>query len=398
MDSYYRYTRAEISFDNLRHNLREFRRVLPPQIKIMAVLKADAYGHGAVPMAREVLACGVDYLAVAFLDEALELRRAGVDAPLLVLGYTAPEHVERAIQHDLTLTVYTREVLHRLKAARKSKPVKIHIKLDTGMGRIGIADESEAIHFIEEALSAPGIDVEGLYTHYACADEKDKSYTYAQYEKFRRIISHFAAKNIHFPLNHAGNSATAIDIPGLALNMVRLGISMYGLYPSQEVNKKRVNLRPVMSFKTGIVMVKKTPSGTGISYGATYRTRGEETIATLPVGYADGYTRMLSGKAHVLVHGQRVPVVGRICMDQCMINVSRVPDVQIGDEVVLFGEQGGEMISADEVASWLGTIGYEIVCMVSNRVPRVYVRNGQTVATVNRLLSNVGDADDVRHV
>ena len=352
----------------------------------MAVLKADAYGHGAIPIAREALACGVDYLAVAFLDEALELRQAGIRSPLLVLGYTAPEHVELAVEHDLTLTVYTEDVLKRLQTLHKSKPAKIHIKLDTGMGRIGIANEAEAIRFIEWALNAPGIEVEGLYTHYACADEKDKSYTYTQHEKFHRIVSHFAAKGVHFPLNHAGNSATAIDVPELTYSMIRLGISMYGLYPSMEVNRSRISLRPVMTFKSGIVMVKQIPAGSGISYGATYRTRDDETIATLPVGYADGYSRMLSGKSQVLVRGRRVPVVGRICMDQCMVNVSTVPDVQIGDEVVLFGEQDGETISADEVAGWLGTIGYEVVCMVSNRVPRVYVRDGKAVATVNRLV------------
>lgn len=254
------------------------------------------------------------------------------------------------------------------------------------MGRIGLHEEQTAIAFIEKALKLPGVIVEGLYTHYACADETDKSYTYEQHERFERIARHFRLKGLHFPYVHAGNSATAIDFPELSYNMVRLGISLYGLYPSVEVNRHKIDLQPVMSFKTGVVMAKMLPPNSGISYGTIYRTQGEEQIATLPVGYADGYTRMLTGRVKVLIRGRKVPVVGKICMDQCMINVTGLPDVKVGEEVVLFGQQGNERISADDLANSLGTINYEITCMVSNRVPRVYTRNGKKVKVINHLL------------
>lgn len=387
VDAFYRPTWAEISLDALGFNLASFRRALPAELKIMAVLKADAYGHGAVETAREALRCGADYLAVAFLDEALELRRAGIEAPLLVLGYVPPEGTALAVQYGLTLTVFSEETLQAAaRAARGETPVKIHIKLDTGMGRLGVHTHEAAIALIDRALSMEEVEVEALYTHYACADETDKTYTREQYRRFSEIVSHYRQRGVEFPLNHAGNSATAIDLPELSCKMVRLGISLYGFYPSEEVNRTRVPLKPVLSFKTRVVHVKTLPPGSGVSYGATYRTRGYETIATLPVGYADGYSRMLSHKAEVLIRGRRVPVIGRICMDQAMIQVSDLAgSVEVGDEVVLFGQQDHASIPAEELAGWLGTINYEIACMVSHRVPRVYVREGR-IERVNNAL------------
>jgi alanine racemase len=358
----------------------------------MAVVKADAYGHGAVEVSKEVLAAGVDYLGVAFFDEALELRNAGITAPILVLGYTPPEGINRARDLDVTIAVYSRDVLEALREqSRKQenasqKKLKIHIKLDTGMGRLGLHTEADAIPFIEEALLLPNVDVEGLFTHYANADEVDKSYTLEQYGRFERIVSYFTEKGETFPYIHAGNSAAAIDLPGLTYSMVRLGISMYGLYPSEDVDQTKIELKPVLSLKTGIVHLKTLPAGSGVSYGTIYHTKGDEQIGTLPIGYADGYSRMLSGKAEVLVRGKRVPIVGRICMDQCMINVSDVPDVGALDEVVLIGEQGEERITAEDVARQLGTINYEIICMISHRVARVYVRNGERVEALNPLM------------
>ncbi|MDR6552219.1 alanine racemase [Paenibacillus qinlingensis] len=392
MDAFYRPTWVEISLDALRSNIEHFQKVLPAGMKQMAVVKADAYGHGAVEVSKEVLAAGVDYLGVAFFDEALELRNAGITAPILVLGYTPPEGINRARELDVTIAVYSRDVLEALREQghkqenASQKKLKIHIKLDTGMGRLGLHTEADAIPFIEEALLLPNVDVEGLFTHYANADEIDKSYTLQQYGRFERIVSYFTDKGETFPYIHAGNSAAAIDLPGLTYSMVRLGISMYGLYPSREVDQSKIELKPVLSLKTGIVHLKTLPAGSGVSYGTIYHTKGDEQIGTLPIGYADGYSRMLSTKAEVLVRGKRVPIVGRICMDQCMINVSDVPDVAALDEVVLIGEQGEERITAEDVADQLGTINYEIICMISHRVARVYVRNGERVEALNPLM------------
>lgn len=391
MDLFYRPTWVEISLDALRSNVAAFRSVLPQMMKLMTVIKANAYGHGAQEVAQEALDCGADYLGVAFLDEALELRAAGITAPILVLGYTPVEGIVPAYTHDITLTVYSDEVLEALAGLHREyasvgRPMKIHVKIDTGMGRIGLHDEESAFRFIEQAIRLEGVKVEGLFTHYARADEEDKAYTLEQHRRFEAIVEHFRSRGVVFPILHAGNSATGIEFPELSYNMLRLGISLYGLYPSEEVNRRKVELLPVMSFKTKPVMIKTLPPGSGISYGTIYTTRGEEKIATLPVGYADGYTRMLTSKAEVLVCGQKVPVVGKICMDQCMINVSDVPELRLDDEVVLFGKQGSEVISADDLAAALGTINYEITCMVSSRVPRVYIRNGQPYKVVNHLL------------
>lgn len=384
----YRWTRAEIDLDALTHNLTQFRSRLDPSIRLMAVVKANAYGHGAAKVAEEAVRFGVDYLAVAFLDEALELRSVGIAAPILVLGYTPPEYVEAAREQDVTLTVFDDEVLAAAATADPdARALKVHVKVDTGMGRIGLTDAPTAIAYIERALRTPGVAVEGIFTHYACADECDKTHVRGQYRRFMEVADHFQRRNIHIPYVHAGNSAAGIDTPELACNMVRLGVSMYGMYPSDEVDHAEVDLRPVMSFKTGVVMVKRVPPGTTISYGAKYvATREEgETIATLPVGYADGFTRMLSGKAEALLRGRRVPVVGSICMDQCMIRVED-GEAEVGDEVVLFGAQGDETIPADELARKLGTINYEITCMVNRRVPRVYKKHGNIVAVDNPLV------------
>jgi len=382
----YRWTWTEIDLDALRHNLEQFRSALDPRIALMAVVKANAYGHGAVKVAKEAISFGVHYLAVAFLDEALELRHHGIEAPILVLGYTSPEGVEAARRHNITLTAFDDALLEAAAADLSLPPLKVHVKIDTGMGRIGLTDAPSAIRYIERALSAPGIEVEGLFTHYARADEHDKSHVLLQHRRFTEVVEHFAQKQVQFRYIHAGNSATAIDTPELTCTMARLGVAMYGMYPSDEVDADRVKLRPVMSFKTRVVMVKKVPAGTTISYGAKYAAKEDgETIATLPVGYADGFTRMLSGKAEVLLRGRRVPVVGNICMDQCMIRVDN-GEAAVGDEVVIFGSQGEASILADELADQLGTINYEITCMLSHRVPRVYLKHGDIVEVDNTLL------------
>lgn len=385
MHSYYRPTWAEISLDALHYNLVRFQEVLPDEVAIMAVVKANAYGHGAVEVAKQAISSGAQYIAVAFLDEALELRNAGITAPILILGYIPPEAVEVAVQHDITLTVFQVETIDALcKIKRNHKPFKVHIKIDTGMGRLGMRYE-DAIPFIEKVLQLDGIEIEGVYTHFACADEEDKTYTLDQYQHFKEIVDYFKQKNITFSKIHTGNSAIAIDLPKYTYNMVRLGISMYGLYPSPEINHYKIDLKPVMSLKTKVVYSKVLPPGSGISYGTKYFTQADEQIATLPIGYADGFSRMLGGTVDALIRGKRVPIVGTICMDQCMINVTGLDHVKSGEEVVLFGKQGNEQILVEELAEQLDTINYEIVCMISHRVPSVYVKNGRTVSVQNGL-------------
>jgi alanine racemase len=387
VDTFYRSTRVEISLDALRHNIEAIRRALPEQIALMAVIKADAYGHGAVQVARETLEHGVSYLAVAFLDEAIELRQTGIEAPILVLGHTPITGIELAAREGITLTAFSEELLEALARRPQDAPeLTVHVKLDTGMGRLGLQTTEEAVSYIERAMSLPGVRVEGLFTHYACADESDKAVTLAQYARFQEAVEACAARGICFRYLHAGNTAAAIDTPELTCNMVRLGIGMYGLYPSKEVRRDSIDLQPVMSIKTAVVHLKRVKAGAGISYGHRYHVqRQEEAIATLPIGYADGYSRMLTGRASALIHGQRVPIVGSICMDQCMAETTKLVDVAVGDEAVLLGSQGEDQITAEELADTLGTINYEITCMISHRVPRIYMRGGRIVHILNHL-------------
>lgn len=387
LKSFYRPTWAEISLDALQHNIDSIRSVIPGEMKMIAVVKADAYGHGAIEVARHAVSCGVDYLAVAFLDEALELRAAGIKAPILIMGYTSPEAIDTAIEHDIAFTVFSEHMLSALEQRDNgAKQAIIHIKIDTGMSRLGVRYNDDVTGFIDRALRIPNVKIEGLYTHYACADEADKSFTIEQHHRFSHIIAHYRERGVEFPLVHAGNSATAIDMPALSFNMVRLGISMYGLYPSLEINQSKVKLMPVMTFKTHIVNINALPPHTGVSYGQTYHTQADEQIATIPVGYADGFSRALSGHVEVLLRGQKVPIVGRICMDQCMLNATGLQELTIGEEVVLFGVQQDRIILADELASKLGTINYEVTCQVSHRVPRVYCKDGRRVKVMNRLI------------
>ena len=390
MDTYYRPTRAEISLDALSRNIAAFRRALAPGTKLMASVKANAYGHGAVEIARESVSAGADMLGVAFLDEAVQLRRGGIEAPILVLGYVPPEGFSVARELDISVAMFREDALEA--AARPgTRPLRVHVKVDTGMGRLGVLPE-EAVRFVERAMRTPGVEVEGLFTHFARADEADKSYTRLQHERFAAVTEAVRRRGLDIPLIHLGNSAAGIDTPEWTGGMLRLGIGMYGLYPSAEVGKTRIELEPVLTLKTEIVMTKTAPPGWGISYGTRYVTRGEERIGTLPIGYADGYSRMLTGKAEALVRGVRVPVLGTICMDQCMIALGPADraegfgsPVEAGEEVVLIGRQGDEVITADEIASQLGTINYEIVCMLAARVPRVYIRGGKPVEVRNGL-------------
>lgn len=380
--TFYRDTYAEINLDAIRHNVRAFRLWLPQKTDIMAIVKANAYGHGAPQVAKEALKSGARYLGVATLDEAIELQDRGVDAPILVMGYIPEQALPEAIQRNIHLTFYHPEYLQQVivSAASARKPAILHLKVETGMGRLG-AYPSEVPALVKQALGSEWVRLEGLFTHFACADEGDKTYTHWQADRFARVLQECEGLGADFSLVHCGNSATAIDLPQYGYNLVRIGISLYGLYPSHEVERQHVVLKPAMSLKTRIVHLKKMPPGSGVSYGASYRTEGEETIATLPIGYGDGLNRLLSNRGNALVRGRRVPIVGRICMNQTML---RLPDdlgAELGDEAVLYGQQGDEEISVDEVARLLGTINYEVTTMVSARVPRVYKHQGMLSET-----------------
>ncbi|TVX91877.1 alanine racemase [Paenibacillus agilis] len=397
MESYYRPTRIELSLDALEHNIQAFRSMIPEETKLGLCVKANAYGHGAVEIAKAAEQIGADYFNVAFIDEAIQLRQAGIVTPILVLGYTPPEAIPTAFCHHISINVYSEDVLEALEqrapalsAANDGHRLSVHVKIDSGMGRLGLRSPDEAVAFMSRLSRIEGVEVEGLFTHFATADEADKTYTNMQVERFQTVVQALKQHQLCPPVIHLSNSAGTIDLPECAVNMVRVGISMYGLYPSEEVNKTAVSLQPVMSWKTKVVHVKQLPAGEGVSYGTKYFTTEDEWIATIPVGYADGYSRMLSGKAEMLIRGKRVPVIGRICMDQCMVSLAplgeEAADMGVGEEVVLIGKQQDACISTEEVADKLGTINYEVICKLAHRIPRIYVKQHGTSIVYNPLL------------
>ena len=354
----------------------------------MAVVKANGYGHGAIEVAREALSNGAQYLGVARLNEAIPLREAGLEAPILILGYSSPELAPLLIEYDLTQTVYSLSTASALseQAVRKGKKINVHLKVDSGMGRLGLLLAStggspdnnalqSTVQTIESITRLPGLTVEGIFTHFATADSADKSYADLQLHRFMELLNHLQKEGLELPVRHAANSAALIDIPDSHLDMVRPGIATYGLHPSDEVNKHIIDLKPVMTLKSRIIHVKEVAPGFNISYGITFQTKTHTTIATVPVGYADGFNRLLSSRGHMLVHGCRVPIVGRVCMDLTMLDVGGVADVALEDEVVVFGKQGKEAVTADDIAADLDTINYEVVSTITGRVPRVYLRS-----------------------
>ncbi len=376
-----RHTWAEVHLDNIAHNVREIRRITDKKAQVLAVVKAEGYGHGAVQIAKTALKNGADRLAVAIMEEGLKLRGAGIKEPILILGYTPKSQLKTAIMHNIALTVYTLEGAEAVSKAAQEAGIKakIHIKLDTGMGRLGFLPTEKSISDIMKIFKLPNIDIEGIFTHFATADSKNKTYTMQQFERYMWVCSRLEEENIRLPLRHTANSAAIIDLPETHLDMVRAGLIIYGMYPSDEVEKTKISLKPAMALKTVISHIKELPPGYSVSYGAAFTTTRDTVIATIPIGYADGYSRLLANKGEVLVRGQRSPLVGRICMDQCMIDVTHVNGVSVGDEVVLFGKQGADAILADDIAKILGTINYEVVCMVGKRVPRIYIKEGKPV-------------------
>ncbi len=371
-------TRAEIDLDSIGHNVSEFRRLLGPDVQIMAVVKADGYGHGAVETARKALQAGASRLGVALLEEGLELRRAGIEVPMLLLGHTDPAAVPLLLKYRLTPTLFglERARLFSSCCAAEGGTLPVHLKVDTGMGRIGVRPGGAAA-FIDHVSRLPGLKLEGIFTHLSSADEDSdeaRAYTAGQLQLFDDIAAAARQRGIALPLCHAANSAAAVLYPQSRCNMIRLGISLYGCYPASWMkNVAPVKLRPAMSLKSEIVFLKEVPAQTHISYGRSYCTTANSIIATLPIGYADGYSRRLSNSGEVLVHGRRVPIAGRICMDQMMIDVSCIEGAAEGDEVVLYGKQDSENITVEEVAQFLGTINYEVLCNVGKRVPRCYL-------------------------
>ncbi|HOE56332.1 MAG TPA: alanine racemase [Bacillota bacterium] len=379
---------AEVDLNALAHNIREVRRLAEKGAIVTAVIKADGYGHGAGKIAQTLLDNGADRFAVAVLDEGIELRRGGFKVPILILGFTDKERAEEVISNDLGQAVYSWDLAEALseEAVKQGKTAKIHVKIDTGMGRIGLQPDKDSVQLIRKISKLPNLEIEGIFTHFAVADTVDKAYTEGQFEKFNWICQELEKENVKTGIKHCGNSATIIDLPDMHMNMVRAGIMLYGLKPSDDVMLDKLELKQVMSLKVRISHVKEIEAGQSVSYGRKFIAGKKSRIASLPIGYADGYTRMLSGKAEALVKGRRVPVVGRICMDQCMIDVTGIEDVKVGDEVVLFGKQGNEFIHIDELAEKLGTINYEIVCMISKRVPRVYIKDGKIVDVLNNII------------
>lgn len=376
-------TRAEINLENIGHNVREFRRLLGPDVQIMAVVKADGYGHGAVETARKALRSGASRLGVALLEEGIELRRAGVEAPVLLLGYTDPAAVPLLLRYRLTptLTGLEQARLFSGSSVARGGTLPVHLKIDTGMGRIGVCP-GEAAAFIDDVSRLPGLKLEGIFTHLSSADEDSeeaRAYTAGQLRLFDDITAAARQRGIALPLCHAANSAAAVLFPRSRCNMIRLGISLYGCYPAPWMkNGTPVKLRPALSLKSRIVFLKEIPAQTHISYGRSYCTTAASTIATVPIGYADGYSRRLSNIGEVLVRGRRAPIAGRICMDQMMIDVSGIKGAATGDEVVLYGNQGPGSITVEEVAQLLGTINYELLCNVGKRVPRCYLEREGT--------------------
>jgi alanine racemase len=364
-------TFAAIDMAALDHNFREVVRCGEGR-QVLAVVKAGAYGHGAVEISRRLLSLGADMLGVALVEEGRELREAGIDAPVVVMGATFPEQAEAIVSLNLIPVVFSSSVAQALSDAayKRRTTINLHVKIDTGMGRIGIAPE-DAPDLIAEIRKLRNISVQGLMTHFADADLRDKEFASKQMDRFEALLRALEARKIKVPVRHVANSAAVLDFHRALFSMIRPGLMLYGYNPL-EAGALEADLRPVLSLVTRISYMKKVPPGVPVSYGRTFTTNRESIIATLPIGYADGYGRSLSNTGEALVRGMRVPVVGRVCMDMCMIDVTDVPAAGEGDDVVLIGSQGSERITADDIAAKIGTIAYEVLCGISSRVPRIY--------------------------
>ena len=381
-------TWAEINLDAIEENYREIRKITDKSAKIMAVVKADAYGHGYLEVAKTLENEGVDAFAVALIEEGLQMRKSGFRQPILVLGAVPEEQYASAIQNHISLTVFSYDVAEKLSrlACALGIDVNIHIKLDTGMSRIGyvVGDghDEDVVDEIMRINALDGIVIEGIFSHFSTSDEKQRDYTLLQFKRFTDICDSLEKKGLKRCNRHIANSAAIMMYPEMHLDMVRPGIILYGLYPSDEVDRNVLRLKPAMTLKAKITHIKTLERGRGVSYGKEYITDGCVRLATIPIGYADGYVRAIAKEGRVLAGGEKVKILGRICMDQCMIDVTNVNNINVGDEVVLFSDSG---ISADDVARWIGSINYEVLCLVSKRIPRIYMKGGEAVRELNFL-------------
>ncbi|HJD40397.1 MAG TPA: alanine racemase [Candidatus Blautia stercoripullorum] len=373
---------ADIDLDAFIFNLNSIKNNIKEETQIITVLKADGYGHGALPLAKEAeKEPRVWGIAVATVEEAMELRRGGIKKPLLILGYTYEEDYDLIAEEELRPTVFKLSMAKKLSQAalRKGKTVKAHIKIDTGMSRIGYRDLEKAVPEILEISRLPGLEIEGLFTHFARADEKEKTPAYLQLEKYQAFQKALKEAGLKIPLCHCSNSAGIIRMPEANMDAVRAGIILYGLYPSEDVEKEPVPLKPLMTLKSHIAYIKTLEPGVQISYGGTYTTQKETRVATIPVGYADGYARGLSNKGWVLIRGKKAPVLGRICMDQFMVDVTEIPEARELDEVILLGKSGDQQITMEELGELSGRFNYEFACCISKRVPRIYFKGGKAI-------------------
>jgi len=378
---------AEINLDNLAHNMREVRRVTTKNAKVSAVIKADGYGHGAISIGKVLLENGANRFAVATLSEAIQLRKHFHDTQIMVLGHTPDNQAKEVIENNIIQTIFSidQAVEFSKIAISLNKNIIVHIKIDTGMHRLGLLPTDETINEILEISKLEGLVIEGIFTHFATADELNKEYTKNQVKKFNYVTDELKKQGLKIPLKHVSNSAAIIDLPEFNYDMVRAGIMLYGLYPSSNINHDVVDLKEVMCLKAKIAQIKKLDAGCGISYGLKHTLEKNAKIAILPIGYADGYTRILSNQSHVMVNGIKAPVVGNICMDQCIIDITGI-EAKVGDDVILFGGDNQDGISIDSIANILNTINYEIVCMVNKRVPRVYIKNNKIIEAKDCLL------------
>ncbi|PKM53962.1 Alanine racemase [Petrocella atlantisensis] len=376
---------AEINLDAIIHNYREIRKYLSEGTKICSVIKADGYGHGAIPIAKTLSEEGVDAFAVAASHEAVLLRKNNIHCPILVLGYTSEDDYHDMVKHDITQTVFRLDMAEKLSAVamQLGKMARIHIKIDTGMGRIGFEPDDQALQIIKKISKLPMIKIEGIFTHFSRADESDHSTSHIQLDIFKGFIAKLKEAGIEYFDLHMSNSAGLIEVHQAEFNMVRVGIALYGLYPSYEVDHTLFKLKPALTLKSNIILLKEMDEGMPISYGGTYVTGRKTKVATIPVGYGDGYPRALSSKGRVLIRGSYAPVIGRICMDQFMVDVTDIEGVKEGDVVVLIGDMMGQGISVEEIASHMDTINYEVVCQLGKRIPRVYYKNQKPVLSID---------------
>ncbi len=374
---------VEVNLDYIVANLQNMKAHIAENTQILAVIKTDGYGHGGIPIAKCVES--LDYLfgfAVATAEEAFELREAGITKPILVLSYTFPYAYPRFVEEDIRVTVFREDTLEALSqaAGKVGKPAKIHIKVDTGMGRIGIMPDTIGAAFVKQALVTPGIEVEGIYTHFACADEADKTSAYGQIRKYQEFVALVEKENMcKIPIHHCSNSAGILELPEANMDLVRAGITLYGLMPSDEVSPEQVVLQPALSLHSHIVYIKTIHEGQTVSYGSKFMASQDTRVATIPLGYGDGYPRSLSSKGYVLIQGKKAPILGRVCMDQFMVDVTDIPQAKEGDLVTLIGRNGEECITADYLGELSGRFNYELVCDLNQRLPRVYIKNNKVL-------------------